>query len=126
MKRTIIAALAAGLWMALALSPAQGEILADLVQSTCREVLEGLQGMNSRKESAFRRWLYTAALRKIQNRRRFWTAEKRDARRVVSPTGDSEGGGETGLLECYQSFTTPSQHAMASEEVASAQRQGAP
>jgi len=92
------------------------ESRSDIVQSVCREVLEHAERFRHPSQEAFKRWLYATVLRKVQNRQRFWTAERRDAGRVIQPmqkTDDSEAG----LLECYRTFTTPSQFAIASEEV---------
>lgn len=90
------------------------EACSDIVQSVCREVLEHGDRFQHPSEEAFERWLYTTVLRKVQNRRRFWIAAKREAGRVA----DAEGEGDPELLASYGSFATPSQHAMASEEVA--------
>ena len=91
------------------------ESRSDLVQSVCREVLEHGGTFRHASESAFKRWLFTTALRKILNRRDYLHAEKRDARRDAGQAADSEG--DAGLLECYRSFSTPSQGLMLREEV---------
>lgn len=58
------------------------ESASDLAQSVCREVLESLKSgrLVYRSEPEFRQWLYRAAVMKMMNRQRFWTAERRDAR----------------------------------------------
>ena len=63
----------------------QKESRADMVQSVCREVLEGLrrEAFEYRGEAQFRRWLYDAALHKIQGRARFYAAGRREAAREV-------------------------------------------
>jgi len=93
----------------------------DLVQSVCREVIENAGRLQYPSESAFKRWLYTTALRKIMDRRDYYLAQKRDVlrdraleRRSTSAEPDSE---QQDLLACYQSFSTPSRRAMVREEV---------
>ena len=63
------------------------ESSSDLVQSVCREVLEHLadERLEYRGEAEFKKWLYQAALNKLQNRRRYHLAEKRDPGREVTP-----------------------------------------
>jgi RNA polymerase sigma-70 factor (ECF subfamily) len=87
----------------------------DLVQSVCREVLEHAGAFRHASESAFKRWLFTTALRKIMNRRDYLHADKRDARRDAGQARVSAG--DALLLERYSSFSTPSRHAMLREEV---------
>jgi RNA polymerase sigma-70 factor (ECF subfamily) len=97
------------------------ESSSDLVQSVCREVLENSERFQHASESAFRQWLYTTALRKIDHRRDYWAAEKRnpgrEARHLADATGD-----EAGLLACYRSLSTPSRHAVAREEIERVER----
>ncbi len=59
------------------------ESSSDLVQSVCREVLEGAArgAFGFRGEAQFRCWLYQAALRKVQMKARYWGAERREAAR---------------------------------------------
>jgi RNA polymerase sigma-70 factor (ECF subfamily) len=87
----------------------------DLVQSTCREVLEHIDRFRFPSEAAFKQWLYTTALRKILNRRDFYAAQKREAQREV-PLADSSAADEE-LLRRYRSFSSPSRRAMVKEEV---------
>jgi RNA polymerase sigma-70 factor (subfamily 1) len=89
------------------------ESCSDLVQSACREVLADLSAFEYREEAGFRRWLFRAAERKILDRARYHGREKRDTRREQA----IDGGG-TGLLDCYASFCTPSEVAVAREEEA--------
>lgn len=93
------------------------ESCSDLVQSACREVLADLSGFEYRGEAAFRRWLYQAAERKVQDRARYLHRERRDVRRE-----ESAPGGDAGVLACYASFCTPSQLAIAREEEARIER----
>ena len=98
------------------------ESSSDLVQSVCREVLEHIDRFQHPSESAFKRWLYTTALRKILNRRDFYLAQKRDVlREVPIEAGASNASGsperDRGLLACYGRFSTPSRGAMLREEI---------
>ena len=96
------------------------ESASDIVQSVVRELLEAGSRYEYRGEVAFRQWLYTAALRKIVARDRYWHAEKRDVRRVVDTP--SSGPDDGPLLQCYQSFCSPSRHAVVAEELARIER----
>jgi RNA polymerase sigma-70 factor (ECF subfamily) len=87
------------------------ESTSDLVQSVCAEVLAGLGEFRGDTEGSFRQWLYTAALRKVIDRQRFLTAERRDARALVE---DGDGA----LRRCYASICSPSRAAIAREEIA--------
>lgn len=87
------------------------ESCSDLVQSTCRALLEHLDDFEYRGEGQFRSWLYTAALNKIRERHRYHRAERRDPAREVAD-------GHARLGELYGSLLTPSRVAMARERVA--------
>lgn len=52
----------------------------DLVQSTCREVIAGIERCDYRGEELFRGWLFTAVLHKVQKRERDARAQRRDPR----------------------------------------------
>lgn len=79
----------------------------DLVQSVCREVLQGADAFEYRGDAAFRKWLYTAALRKIVERDRSWRAQKRDVRREqAAPETPSSTDGD--LFDAYATVSTPS------------------
>jgi RNA polymerase sigma factor (sigma-70 family) len=84
---------------------------ADLVQSVCRELLAKRSRFDFRGDSAFRSWLYTAALRKVVEKDRYHSAGKRDvARRArADSTGD--------VLDCYAVLATPSQDLAAREQM---------
>lgn len=88
---------------------------ADLVQSVCREILEQADAFRHTGEGAFRRWLFTTALRKMSNRRRFLTADRRDVRLRARPAPldasdhDLDGG--------PAADRTPSQDATLHEEM---------
>lgn len=93
------------------------ESCSDLVQSVCREVLQGLDDFEYRGEAAFRQWLYTTALRKVMDKHRYYKQQKRDAAREV----EAESGGESqagNLLDHYGGFYTPSHDAAIREELA--------
>ena len=86
---------------------------ADLVQSTCRELLENLDGFDYRGEAQFKHWLFTAALNKIRKKVRHYRADKRDFRREASPRqSDSDPLDLAGLYGA-----TPSNLAIANEQV---------
>jgi RNA polymerase sigma-70 factor (subfamily 1) len=88
------------------------ESASDLVQSACREVLQHLDRFRHDGEAGFKRWLYATALRKIQDRHRFFRAEKRDAGREADP----EAAGA--LAEAlFRESATPSHAAARREEV---------
>ncbi|HLQ38151.1 MAG TPA: sigma-70 family RNA polymerase sigma factor [Planctomycetota bacterium] len=89
------------------------ETPADLVQSVCREVLEGMQrgAFEFRGEAQFRQWLYQAALHKIQMKARYFGAERRAGHRE-QPLGD--GGSQAGMTP--QVSRTPSRSAAEREE----------
>jgi RNA polymerase sigma-70 factor, ECF subfamily len=85
------------------------EAESDIVQSTCREVLQRAGAYRYGGEPGFRHWLYTTALRKILDKRAFHTAERRDVRREDAPPA-AEAPGEP-------RFASPSGVAMAREEL---------
>lgn len=69
----------------------------DLAQSVCRELLEKLRSgrFEFRGEAAFRDWLYRAALMKLVDRQRRWTAQRRDAARETPLDGLGERSSST-------------------------------
>jgi RNA polymerase sigma-70 factor (ECF subfamily) len=93
------------------------ESSSDIVQSVCREVLEHMDRFRFPSESAFKRWLFMTALRKISNRRDYWTAQKRDALRERPIAGSGGSQNDDHLAVCYSSFATPSGQAMVREEM---------
>ena len=88
----------------------------DLVQSVCREVIEHIDRFRHPSESAFRQWLYTTAMRKIQHRRDYYLADKRDPQKEVAPAPAQASSEDVRLLACYRKFSSPSGHAMLKEE----------
>lgn len=88
----------------------------DLVQSTMRQLLQGIDDFEYRGEEAFRGWLYTAVLNHLQNRERALRTQKRDVRRQADlPDGVAAGD----LAQCYSHVLSPS-GAMIEEEQARA------
>jgi RNA polymerase sigma factor (sigma-70 family) len=91
---------------------ASRESASDLAQSVCREVVEHIDRFHHGDDDGFRRWLFRTAERKIINRYRYYTAEKRDVGREVA---EADGYTPAHL------FVTPSRDAMAREELERAQ-----
>lgn len=89
----------------------------DLVQSVCREVLADLSGFDYRSEQAFKSWLFVSALHKVQDKARYWAAEKRAER---GPGGG--GDGDPQLRSGYASLLSPSRVAIGREDVARLER----
>ncbi len=87
----------------------------DIVQSTCREVLERVHEFRHGGEAGFRQWLYTTALRKILDKHEYHTAQKRDVRR--EERGVQAGEADASLLAVYHRFASPSRGAVAQEEL---------
>ena len=85
------------------------ESVDDVVQSTCREVLESLSGFRGGGESGFRRWLFTLASRKLSDRWAFHTAQRRDPGR--------EQGGDDALRACYAQLAGPRTRMASVEEL---------
>lgn len=84
----------------------QREADSDIVQSVCRELVEDWDRLEYRGETAFRAWLFTAALNKIREKGRFHGRARRDRAREAdqSVSGRHDGtpspsqfaiGGET-------------------------------
>ncbi|MEM6673557.1 MAG: RNA polymerase sigma factor [Planctomycetota bacterium] len=84
----------------------------DIVQSICREILTHADRFQHPTEGAFRRWLFTTALRKLSNQRDHLLREKRDVGRKAT---DEEA--DAALLESYARIATPSRHAAMREEL---------
>ncbi len=82
----------------------------DVVQSVCREVLQHEGTFRFGGEGGFRHWLYATALRKILDKHKLHTAERRDIRREADP-GSAGVDGHPGLA-----FASPSGAAIAREQ----------
>lgn len=91
------------------------ESAVDIAQSVFREVLEDVDQIALEGEGAFRNWLFMQATRKVLDRAKFHGRERRDvAREVAIPEA---GPAADALLACYATIATPSQHAVAREEL---------
>ena len=88
------------------------ESSSDIAQSVCRDVLQNVDRFRYDGEGAFRKWLFTTAMRKIADRYEYYRADKRDIRREDST------GGDDAVLEACRGFYTPSRQAAAREELA--------
>ncbi len=91
------------------------ESSSDLVQSVCREVIEHIDRFEHRSPAGFRQWLYRTAERKIIDRFRYYTAEKRNAAREAPDLSPSVMADARGL------FYTPSHDASMREELGRAE-----
>lgn len=88
------------------------EAESDIVQSVCREVL-GRQGdFRYGGEAGFRHWLFTTALRKILDKRKLHTADKRDLRREDAGAGDLDA-----RVDQLAAYASPSGVAIGHEEL---------
>jgi RNA polymerase sigma factor (sigma-70 family) len=95
---------------------ASKESSSDLAQSVCREVIEHIGRFEHKSEEGFKQWLYRTAERKIIDRYRYYTAGKREASREQADNGDGP------VDPVHLLFPTPSQDAIAREELAAAER----
>lgn len=95
------------------------ESSSDLVQSVCREVLRKADRFQYPDQEAFRRWLFTTALRKVRDHRDHHLAARRDARREVAAR---ETAAERSLLEAYSGVLTPSRVVVGREELERVER----
>jgi RNA polymerase sigma-70 factor (ECF subfamily) len=94
------------------------ESASDVAQSVCVEILENLDRFQYGGEAGFRHWLYTTALRSLENKRAFHGAQKRDvAREVRLSAACASGSSPEALLDIYRSLSTPSGAAMGLEQL---------
>lgn len=92
------------------------ESAVDIAQSVFREVLADAERIELLGEGAFRNWLFMQATRKVLDRAKFHGRDRRDfAKEVAIPEA---GPAADALLACYASIASPSQHAVAKEELA--------
>jgi RNA polymerase sigma-70 factor (ECF subfamily) len=89
------------------------ESTSDLVQSSCREVLQNMDRYQYQGESQFRHWLFATALRKVHNRVAYYRAERRDPAREVTMKDEH---GDRGLAEVYAKVSTPSRILLRKEQ----------
>ncbi|MFO1076124.1 MAG: sigma-70 family RNA polymerase sigma factor [Planctomycetota bacterium] len=94
----------------------QRESSSDLVQSICREVLQGAGTFTYEGEERFRAWLFKAALNKILERKRSLAAQKRDVAREVAM------GPEADYQDLHLALQSPSKMAAAGEFAAQMER----
>ena len=87
------------------------ESCSDLAQSVCRDVLENADRFRFGGEAEFRKWLFTTAMRKIADRAEHWRATKRN------PAQERDGL-DADELQGFAHLHTPSNHAVAREELA--------
>lgn len=88
----------------------------DLVQSVCREVAGSLGAIRAEDEVGFRSWLFGVMHNKLRSKESFHRAHRRD---VGYERHASIGGTRIeDVLDLYRAATTPSQDAVALEEVA--------
>lgn len=85
------------------------ESASDLVQTVCREVLEGLDSFHWESAAGFRSWLYTVAHNKVRTRIRYWNAARR------TPKAESQVDDQL-LYQVYANLDTASQAALRNEE----------
>jgi RNA polymerase sigma-70 factor (ECF subfamily) len=91
------------------------ESCSDLAQSVCRDVLENMERFRYAGEAGFKRWLFTTAQRKIADRYEYYLAKKRTSEREHRAADVSSVDQE--ILGSYRSFYTPSEQAVAREEL---------
>jgi RNA polymerase sigma factor (sigma-70 family) len=82
----------------------------DILQSTCREVLQHLDQVEYRSEAALRGWLHTVTLNKVREKRRYHFAEKR------RPDYEVQGARDSQLGDAYSCLYSPS-NAMIHDEL---------
>ncbi len=88
------------------------ESSSDVAQSVCVELLGQLPHFKFKGEAAFKNWLFTAALNKIQSRSRYYSAQKRDVGRELGQPAQSRGAS---CADFYATLATPSRAAMGQE-----------
>lgn len=88
----------------------------DVLQSVCGELLQSLSGFEYRGEAAFRQWLYTAAVRKLVAKDRYYRTNKRDTHRNLQGVADPDASWSQSLAPMLaDQLASPSQQAMAAE-----------
>lgn len=92
------------------------ESASDLVQSTCREVLQQRERFQYPGPGAFKSWLFTTAARKVTERLKHNRAAKRDPG-VLKRMGAESDAAESRLLGVYARFSSPSHRAEIKDEV---------
>lgn len=93
------------------------ESSSDVVQSVCREVLQGASAYEYQGEAAFRGWLYQTALRKLVDHQRHFEAQKRDGKPLALSTLS-----EAEFTLLASSIHSPSGEAILREQLESLER----
>ena len=93
------------------------ESASDLVQSTCREVLQNRDHFQHPGPEAFRHWLFTTAARKVADRLRRRRTLKRDAGSALR-VGSTAKLDESRLQAVYGRFSSPSHRLGVEDEIA--------
>ncbi len=83
------------------------EAESDIVQSTCRAILERADAFHYGGEDGFKRWLFTTAFRTLIDKSAHWRAAKR--------TGPQIAFDDEASAAIYRSFSSPSEHALERE-----------
>ncbi|MCA8951418.1 MAG: sigma-70 family RNA polymerase sigma factor, partial [Planctomycetes bacterium] len=92
------------------------EAESDVVQSVCREVLQRQGEFRFGGEGGFRHWLFRTALRKILDKHKLHTAERRDVRREQAPVRGQDGSAAAlAFPDPLAAFATPSAVAIGRE-----------
>jgi RNA polymerase sigma-70 factor (ECF subfamily) len=91
------------------------ESVSDLVQSTCREVLQHAGRFRHGGAQGFRNWLFATALRKVGHRVDYYRAGKRDV--ALERGAGAAASGDESLAALYQTLSTPSRRLMARERI---------
>jgi RNA polymerase sigma factor (sigma-70 family) len=86
----------------------------DIVQSVCRELIEERGRVDFETETAFRAWLFTAAMNKIRGKARYWDREKRAVDNLESLGADRD---LDDLTQGYSGMFTPSRVIQAQEQL---------
>jgi len=95
------------------------ESVSDLAQSVCREALNDAARFEYQGEGAFVRWFKTLALSKIVEKRRYYTAQKRDVGRDVDLGGAADrDSNKPSMGEVYATLVTPSRVVAGKEQMA--------
>jgi RNA polymerase sigma-70 factor, ECF subfamily len=91
------------------------ESSSDLVQTVCREAIGKLDRYEWQGEGSFRGWLFTMALNKLRDRKKFYTAQQRDVARDEPASIDRLRPED--LADARRALTSPTQHAIREELV---------
>jgi RNA polymerase sigma-70 factor (ECF subfamily) len=90
----------------------------DVVQSVCRELLQGRNRFEWRGEAALRQWLFTAAIRKLTDRHREKVVQANRGAVEMAAIGSSDSAPDDALVDQYRKSLTPTAAIVAKEDVA--------